>query len=177
MTDRQVAARGAEGDADLGTWRAGDTERLVRHLGRAGQTVAAAESLTGGLVVAALTDVPGASAVVRGGAVVYHSDLKADIVGVDAGVLASGGPVQGAVAAQLASGAARLFGATWGVGTTGVAGPGPADGHPEGTVFVAVHGPGGVVVRALHLSGDRHRVRADTVTAVLGLLARVSGMA
>jgi nicotinamide-nucleotide amidase len=140
---------------------------LVRALRRADQTVATAESLTGGLVCAMLVDAPGASAVVRGGVVAYQSDLKTELLGVDADLIAREGTVHPDVAAQLAEGARRRLSATWGLGTTGVAGPGPAEGHRAGTVHVAVAGPDGVTVRRLDLTGDRESVRRAAVRAVL----------
>ncbi len=137
-----------------------------------GQTVACAESLTGGLVTARLVDVPGASAAVRGGVVAYATELKAQLLGVDPELLARSGPVDPAVADQLARGVRRRLQADWGLGTTGVAGPDPQDGHPVGTVYVAVAAPGDVrvTVRALHLRGDRAAIRGATVEAVLTLL-------
>jgi nicotinamide-nucleotide amidase len=137
-----------------------------------GQTVAVAESLTGGLVAAALTTVPGSSAVFRGAIVAYATSLKNVLLGVPAGLLAEHGPVHPDVAAAMAEGVAVRLGATYGLGTTGVAGPGPADGHRAGTVFVAVHGPGGVVVEELRVPGERPDVRAGAVRGVLLLLAR-----
>lgn len=151
---------------------------VVADLRRRGLTVAAAESLTGGLVCAALTDVPGASAVVRGAVVSYATDLKASLLGVDAQVLASGGAVQDRVAREMALGVARVCGADLGVSTTGVAGPDPQDGTAVGTVFVAVARAGQVVddvqVRELRLSGARDQIRAASVAAVLELLAEVT---
>ncbi len=111
---------------------------LVAALTARSLTIATAESLTGGLVCAALTEVPGASAVVRGGVVAYATDLKAVVLGVDPDLLAAGGAVQEEVARQMALGVCRLLGAAVGVATTGVAGPDPQDGRPVGTVFVAV---------------------------------------
>jgi nicotinamide-nucleotide amidase len=105
------------------------------------QTLATAESLTGGLVGATLTDVPGASAVYRGGLIVYATGLKAALARVSAQTLATDGPVAASTAAELARGAAAACGADWGLATTGVAGPDPQDGHPVGQVFVAVAGP------------------------------------
>jgi nicotinamide-nucleotide amidase len=115
--------------------------RLVFALSEHGQTVAVAESLTGGMLCSALVDVPGASAVVRGGVVSYATDLKHRLLGVDAGLLAANGPVDPDVAAQMAHGVRERLGADWGVATTGVAGPDPQDGIPAGTVYVAVAGP------------------------------------
>ncbi|MEZ0163825.1 CinA family protein [Kineococcus sp. LSe6-4] len=153
---------------------------VVAALTAAGRTVATAESLTGGLLCAALVDVPGASAVVRGGVVAYASELKAGVLGVDADALARTGPVDGAVAEQMARGARRVLGADVGLATTGVAGPGPADGFPAGTVFVAVAAddlPGGARHVRLQVPGDRAAVRGETVRAVLAELAALLGAA
>jgi nicotinamide-nucleotide amidase len=135
-----------------------------------GETVATAESLTGGLVAAALTSVPGSSAAVRGGIVSYATDVKASLLGVPADLLERHGAVHGAVAEAMAQGARDRLGATVGVATTGVAGPDPAEGKPVGMVFVAAAGPGGVACRELALTGDREAIRAATVESVLGLL-------
>jgi nicotinamide-nucleotide amidase len=148
---------------------------LVQRLTTAGQTVAVAESLTGGLVTAALTELPGASLVVRGGVLAYATDLKAQVLGVDEGLLARAGAVDADVAEQMARGVRALMGTTYGLATTGVAGPDEADGKPVGTVYVAVAGPGSSRVRALSLPGDRGQVRAQSVLAVLGLLAEELG--
>jgi nicotinamide-nucleotide amidase len=150
-------------------------EELVERLSAAGQTVAVAESLTGGLVTAALTDVAGASQVVRGGVLAYATDLKAQVLGVDEALLAQVGAVDADVAEQMAGGVRTLMGATYGLATTGVAGPDQAEGKPVGTVFVAVAGPGTSRVQALRLSGNRGDVRAHSVLAVLALLAQELG--
>ena len=147
----------------------------VRSLAVAGLTVAVAESLTGGLVCAALTTVPGSSAVLRGGVVVYATDLKAALAGVDADLLARQGPVDADVAAAMATGVKDRLGADVGLATTGVAGPSAQDGHPPGTVHVAVASADGVVVRSRvgtgRLAGDRGEIREATVRMALGLLA------
>jgi nicotinamide-nucleotide amidase len=144
---------------------------LVARLTALGQTVAVAESLTGGLVSAALTDVAGASAVVRGGVLAYAAELKTSVLDVDGELLAKVGAVDGDVAEQMAAGVRAVMGATYGLATTGVAGPDPADGKPVGMVYVAVVGPGSSRVKALALSGDRAQIRAQSVLAVLALLA------
>ena len=143
---------------------------LVDRLAARAQTVATAESLTGGLLAATIVDVPGASAVFRGGLVVYATDLKATLGGVPADLLAARGPVDPDVAAALAAGARERCGATWGLATTGVAGPTPQDGIAVGTVFVAVAGPSTAGL-ALRLAGDRPAIRAATVRAAVGLLS------
>lgn len=136
----------------------------------AGLTVAVAESLTAGLVAARLADVPGASDVLRGGVVAYASDLKASLLGVDAGLLRRAGAVDPQVATQMARGVRERLGADIGVATTGVAGPDPADGRPPGTVYVAVATDRTSQVLGEHLGGDRAAVRAATVDLALTLL-------
>jgi len=135
-----------------------------------GLTIGAAESLTGGLVTAALTTVPGASAVVRGGIVAYATDVKNSLLGVDTGLLALVGAVHPDVALAMARGARERLGAAVGVATTGVAGPDPADGQPVGTVHIAVATASGERHEALMLSGDREQIRRGTVDHVLKLL-------
>ena len=132
-----------------------------------GQTLATAESLTAGLLCAAVTEVAGASAAVRGGVVVYATDLKTRLAGVDPALLDRVGAVHPDVAGQLASGARDRCGADWGVGLTGVAGPSPQDGVEPGTVHVGVAGPDGVEVHTVVLDGDRHAVRAGAVRVAL----------
>jgi nicotinamide-nucleotide amidase len=150
---------------------AGELSRtIVELLAARHQSVGVAESLTGGLVAAALTSVPGASVVVRGGIVAYATDLKTALLGVSADLLARRGPVDPEVAAAMAAAARARLGATYGVSTTGVAGPGPADGRPAGTVFIAVDGPSGPIGRGLELAGDRGQVRIEKVRSALSLL-------
>ncbi|MBM2617700.1 CinA family protein [Actinoplanes sp. LDG1-06] len=135
------------------------------------ETFATAESLTGGLVAATVVEIPGVSAVYRGGFVVYATDLKHTLAGVREDLLAERGPVDPDVAAALAEGARARCGADWGVATTGVAGPDPQDGKPVGLVYVAVAGPAGTEVRELKLEGNRAAIRTESVTRALQLLA------
>jgi nicotinamide-nucleotide amidase len=144
---------------------------LVARLTAVGQTVSVAESLTGGLVAAALTEPAGASAVVRGGVLAYATDLKSQVLGVDATLLRERGPVDPDVAEQMAGGVRTLMGSTYGLATTGVAGPGEVDGKSPGTVYISVVGPGSSRVRALSLSGDRADIRSLSVLALLALFA------
>jgi nicotinamide-nucleotide amidase len=152
-----------------------DPAPLIAALRARGETVATAESLTAGLVTAVLTTVPGASAVVRGGLVVYATELKASLAGVDPELLAEHGAVHPDVARQLAQGARERCGADWGIGLTGVAGPDPQDGVAPGTVHIAVAGPGptgnATIGRTLHVSGDREAVRQASVHAAIMLLS------
>jgi nicotinamide-nucleotide amidase len=145
-------------------------EQVLARLRAGGRTVAVAESLTGGLIAAALTDIPGASAAFRGGVVAYATELKAALLGVDRGMLARHGAVYPQVAAEMAAGVRTRLRASYGVATTGVAGPEPCDGQPPGTAHVAVSAPDDTVVRTIALGGDRDQVRRLTVEHALGLL-------
>ncbi|WP_432101528.1 CinA family protein [Streptomyces sp. WAC 04229] len=151
---------------------------VVRLLTVRGETLAVAESLTGGMVASEITSVPGASKAFRGSVTAYATELKREILGVDGSLLAARGAVDAQVAAQMAAGARKFLGADWGIATTGVAGPDAQDGQPVGTVFVAVDGPsgaadgsaGGGKVEALRLNGDRAEIRMESVRSVLALL-------
>ncbi|MCF3964005.1 CinA family protein [Streptomyces fuscigenes] len=144
---------------------------VVARLTALGGTLAVAESLTGGLVAAAVTSVPGASRVLRGSVTAYATELKRDVLGVDGELLAERGAVDPDVARSMAAGVRRVLGADWGVATTGVAGPDRQDGHPVGTVHVAVAGPRGEEkVRSLRLNGGRADIRKESVRSVLALL-------
>lgn len=149
-------------------------------------TVAVAESVTGGLLGAALTETPGSSATFAGGVVAYATDLKRRLLDVPADLIADRGVVDPDVAAAMAVGVCRLIGTRYGVATTGVAGPDPQDGRPVGTVYIAVAevadtaGPpagadaASVEVEPLRPVPDertpRGRIRALTVVRALDLL-------
>ena len=150
-----------------------DPADVIRRAGERGWMLATAESLTAGAVVARLVDVPGASAVVAGGAACYSLDAKTRVLGVDAAVLASTGAVTCDVAAAMAEGALSLYRTELAVSTTGVAGPGPDErGVPEGTVVLGLAVRGRPTrTRELRLSGGRARIRVRTVDAALGMLA------
>lgn len=148
-----------------------------------GITIAVAESLTGGRLLARLIDVPGASHVVVGGIVSYHTGLKQSLLGVDQALLAAHGPVHPDVAIQMARGVREACAVTSGDGegsvradigiaTTGVAGPesDAVSGQPPGTVWIGVSGPAGEEATELTLEGDREAVREGTVQVALELL-------
>lgn len=138
-----------------------------------GWSLATAESLTAGAVVARLVDVPGASDVVAGGAACYSYAAKSRVLGVDAGLLERTGAVTAEVAAAMAEGAQRLYDADLAVSTTGVAGPGPdARGVPEGTVHLGIARRGGPArTREVRLSGGRAEIRTLAVQEALAELA------
>ncbi|GAA1121357.1 MULTISPECIES: CinA family protein [Kitasatospora] len=161
------AAQHAAQDGSAGD---GLAERVHAALRGRSATVAVAESLTGGLLAAALVDVPGASATFRGSVTAYATDLKASVLGVDEGLLAVHGPVHPVVARQMAEGVRALLGATYGLATTGVAGPEPQDGVPVGTVHIGFAGPAGTRADSRVLSGQRAIIRRRTVAAALELL-------
>jgi nicotinamide-nucleotide amidase len=146
---------------------------VIQMLTQAGETIGVAESLTGGGLMAALTSVPGASAVFRGGVVSYATPLKQLLLNVDAGLIAREGVIHGEVAAQMAEGARGVSTfddspTTWGIGTTGVAGPTPQDGKPVGMVFIGIASPdGNRGLGPFHFPGTRERVREATVIEAL----------
>lgn len=141
--------------------------RILDRLAARGWTLAVAESLTGGMVASALVDIPGASAVFRGGVVAYATDVKRSALGVDAGLLASAGAVDPEVARQMAEGVRALLGADVGLAATGVAGPQEQDGKAVGTVCIAVVTPEGATSATLRFGGDRGAVRSAAVDAAL----------
>jgi len=152
--------------------RRSDAEILVERLRELGWTIGVAESLTGGLVVASLVAVPGASAVVRGGIVAYATELKQSLLGVDPVLLEAHGPVNERVARQMARGVRRAVGtaerpADIGIATTGVAGPDAVDGQPVGTVHIAVSTSLGSRVESLRLTGDRDEIRTATTARAI----------
>lgn len=152
--------------------------RVVALLTARGLTVAVAESLTGGLLVAELIRTPGASAVVNGGVVAYNTALKHSVLGVDAELLATRGAVDPDVAEQMASGVRSALAvdgraADIGISTTGVAGPEPQDGQPVGTVFLGFAVGTEVSHVALRLSGSRDGIRNAVVSESLVQLTRL----
>lgn len=143
---------------------------VVRRLTKRRSGLAVAESLTGGLLCAALVSVPGASVVVRGGVVAYSASAKVDVLGVPADVVEQHGTVAAETALAMAAAARARFATSWGVATTGVAGPDPVEGQPVGLAHVAASGPAGSQARVVRTPGDRAAVRAGTVEAALRLL-------
>jgi PncC family amidohydrolase len=141
------------------------TDLLVRvHLllRAAGSTIATAESLTGGRLAVALTDVPGGSESYLGGVVTYATELKQSLLGVDEGLVEKHGVISPECAKAMASGVRAVTGATYGLATTGVAGPGKQEGKPPGTVYVGIAGPGILEAVALELTGKRGQIQERT---------------
>lgn len=138
-----------------------------------GRTICTAESCTGGMIGAALTAVPGSSAVFKGGIISYWSEIKHTLLGVDTETLAQFGPVSSQVATQMAIGARKALDADIAVSVTGLAGPsGDEYGNPVGTVFVGYADENGAVWEEHHFSGDRENVRKNAVDAALSLVLK-----
>jgi nicotinamide-nucleotide amidase len=144
-------------------------------LRRAGATLTVAESCTGGLLAERLTRVPGSSEYFLGGAVTYTNELKTRMLGVPEAMLREHGAVSEPVARAMAEGVRRALGSDWGIGITGVAGPGGgSDAKPVGTVHLAVAGPQDTDVehRKVRFPGNRESVRAQAAQLALDLLRR-----
>ena len=149
--------------------------RVLETLAGRGETLATAESLTGGLLCSRLTDVPGASRSFVGGVVSYATRVKVSLLGVPPEVVQEHGVVSEECALAMAHGVRGRLDATWGLATTGVAGPDQQEGRAVGTVWVAIAGPAGATARLLALGGDRAAIRQTSCDAVLELLAQELG--
>jgi nicotinamide-nucleotide amidase len=154
---------------------------LVATLAERKLTIAVAESLTGGLLVAELIRTPGASSVVLGGVVAYNTELKHTVLGVDDALLAEQGPVHPEVAIQMARGVRSALAvggvsADVGVATTGVAGPDPQGGHAPGTAFIGISTRDGEFSVRVTLMGDRQQIRDGVVYESLVQLGKLWGI-
>ncbi|TBR23446.1 competence/damage-inducible protein A [bacterium] len=173
---KKVEARVARAMGSAYYSREGDSlpGAVLNLLARRGWTLATAESCTGGLIAAQLTEVPGSSAAFRGGAVAYSNALKESLLGVPAGVLARSGAVSEETARAMAAGARQRLGADAALAVTGIAGPsGGTKAKPVGLVYIAASVPGRTEVVRRVFPGDRGQVRRRTATHALGLLRRL----
>ena len=150
-------------------------EDLLLVLQEQDATVATAESLTGGKLAARITAVPGASSSFAGGVVAYMTDVKRRVLDVPDEIVDEHGVVSAECAVAMAEGVRRLMGTTYGVSTTGVAGPEPQEDKPVGTVFIAVAGPEGSETHELALSGDRFMIQESTVDRAVSVLREMIG--
>jgi nicotinamide-nucleotide amidase len=151
------------------------TDTVEQVVGRAlrarRETLALAESCTGGLIGKRLTDVPGASAYLLGGVLAYANEVKVGALGVDPQLIERHGAVSGEVAAAMAAGARERLGATWAISATGIAGPdGGSPEKPVGLVYIGRAGPQGAEAKELRLPGDRAAIREITASAALDWL-------
>ena len=147
-------------------------KEIIRTLGESDETLVTAESITAGGLSAAITSVEGSSQIFLGAIVAYQDQVKTDVLGIDETTIATHTVYSQEVAVAMAQAVRLKFGATWAIATTGVAGPGPSDGVPSGTVWVAIDGP---VTQSLELSlaGGRESVRNVTVATAIGSFARI----
>ena len=148
-------------------------EIMLSIMRRAGQTLAVAESCTGGLLAQRITTVPGSSEYFKLGVVPYSNDAKKIMLKISPQVLRKFGAVSEQVAIAMAQRVRRLVDADWGIAVTGIAGPGGATkAKPVGLVYLAVAGPDGVICRRHFFKGTRHNIRKKTTEAALDLLIR-----
>lgn len=156
--------------------RADEAGAAVVLLMQARATLATAESLTGGRLAAAVTTVPGSSAVYLGGFVTYATSLKESLLGVPHDLVERYGVVSAECARSMAAGCREATGATYALATTGVAGPESQEDKPVGTVFVGVAGPGGVAALTMELVGDRKQIQdracREALSALCGIVRR-----
>ena len=147
-------------------------KEIIRTLGDGNESLVTAESITAGGLSSAITSVEGSSQVFLGAIVAYQDKVKAKVLGVDQAIIAAHTVYSQEVAVEMARAVREKFGATWAIATTGVAGPGPSDGVPSGTVWVAIDGP---VTQTLELSleGGRESVRNATVATAIGSFTRI----
>ncbi len=151
-------------------------EKLGQALLRLRLTLACAESCTGGLLSATLTEVPGSSGWFRGGVVAYHNDLKTGLLGVSAELLRAHGAVSEAVVLAMARGARKRLDADLALSVSGIAGPtGGTPDKPVGTVWLAWSGPHGEHARRFLFQGDRGSVRAQSVRRALQEMLALAG--
>jgi nicotinamide-nucleotide amidase len=148
-------------------------ESVLALLRASGRTVATAESLTGGRLAASITAVPGASDAYVGGVVTYATELKASLLGVPEQVIEEHGVVSSQCAQAMAAGVRALTGATYGIATTGVAGPAEQEGKPVGTVFVGIAGPDLIAAVVLELRGKRGQIQDRTCREALSSFEQV----
>lgn len=147
-------------------------QSVVEKLISAGQTVSVAESLTGGGLGFALTQIPGSSEVFLGGIISYTSDVKIKELGVTSETLDRYTVVSEEVAIEMAEGVRKKFGTTWAIATTGIAGPGDYKGIREGTVWIAIRGPVNETL-LLTLDSGRDGVRQGAISSAIGTFARI----
>ena len=147
-------------------------QQIVNTLRERSETLSTAESLTAGDLSSAIVTIAGASDVFVGGVTAYRDEIKISHLGVDPRLIAAHSSISEQVAVAMARGAQKSFGTTWAISTTGVAGPNPLDGHPVGTVWVAIEWPISQSIE-LALSGERESVRNAAAASAIASFARI----
>jgi len=146
---------------------------IVESLKSTGETLSIAESLTGGALTSEIVSVPGASHILKGSIVAYSVEIKVHELSVSQDIIDKVGVVSEEVALAMADGVKARMNSTWSIASTGVAGPGPHQGIPAGTIWLAIVGPDTRETVKLALEGDRERVRRGAVESALGVFARI----
>jgi nicotinamide-nucleotide amidase len=147
-------------------------KNVIAALVARGQTLSVAESVTAGGLGSAITSTPGASQVFLGGVIAYSNEVKVNILGVDGALIEKYNVVSEEVANAMADAVRAKFGTTWGIATTGIAGPGDYQGIPEGTVWVAIRGPVNQTIQ-LQLDSGREAIRTGAISSAIGTFARI----
>ena len=145
---------------------------VVMRLSERAETVSVAESVTAGGLGHAITTAPGSSQVFLGGVIAYSNEVKENILGVDGALINEFSVVSEEVANAMADAVRQKFGTTWGIATTGVAGPGDYQGIAEGTVWVAIRGPINQSIQ-LQLDSGREAIRTGAISSAIGAFARI----
>ena len=145
---------------------------IIANLIERGETLAVAESVTGGGLGHAITTVPGSSQAFKGGIIAYTIEAKQEFLDVPAALIAERSVVSEEVANAMAEGVRNRLGTTWGVATTGIAGPGDYQGIPEGTVWIAIRGPINQTLQ-LQLDSGREAIRTGAISSAIGTFSRI----
>ena len=145
---------------------------VVSLLTQRGETLSVAESITAGGLGHAITTAPGSSQVFLGGVIAYSNQVKENILGLDGALISEFSVVSEEVANAMADAVRQKFGTTWGIATTGIAGPGDYQGIPEGTVWVAIRGPINQSIQ-LQLDSGREAIRTGAISSAIGAFARI----
>jgi nicotinamide-nucleotide amidase len=147
-------------------------KNVIASLGARGETLSVAESITAGGLGSAITSMPGASQVFLGGVIAYSNDVKINILGINGALIEKYSVVSEEVAIAMADAVRAKFGTTWGIATTGIAGPGDYLGMPEGRVWVAISGPVNQTIQ-LQLDSGREGIRTGAISSAIGTFARI----
>jgi nicotinamide-nucleotide amidase len=147
-------------------------KNVIASLEARGETLSVAESITAGGLGSAITTMPGASQVFLGGVIAYSNDVKINILGIDSALIDKFSVVSEEVAIAMADAVRAKFGTTWGIATTGIAGPGDYLGMPEGRVWVAISGPVNQTIQ-LQLDSGREGIRTGAISSAIGTFARI----
>ncbi|MBM3743081.1 MAG: CinA family protein [Actinobacteria bacterium] len=148
-------------------------EKIINTLQYRKETIAVAESITGGKLAAALTSAPGSSKVFLGGIVAYSIESKVQELGIPKRLINKFGVYSEEIALEMANGVRKKFNSDWSIASTGVAGPGPAEETPAGSIWLVIIGPQATQNIRLSLQGSREEIRVGAVTSAVATLERI----